>query len=448
VTPVLLDAVLIAVAVVLVVLGGLLAAADSALAVLSRADLDEIATKSRYRRAIEAISDDVGAHVNALNFFRVLAETAAAVLVTISLSRMIHTWWVALIVAVLVMTVVSFVLVGSSPRSVGRAHAEDIVSWTGGLVRTVRIVLGPLAGLLVAIGNRVTPGRNGSPGAVSSEEQLLSLVDEATESNVLEADDRELIHSVFEFSTTLVREVMVPRTDMITVDADDSLDDTMEQFQQSGVSRMPVIGRDADDIVGLVYLRDVSRALYDRRAAAGDPVSRWLRAAEFVPESKPADETLRHMQARKSHLLLVVDEYGGVAGLVTMEDLIEELVGDISDEYDRVVVDHIELADGVWRVSARLPIDELGDLFGIELDDDDVDTVGGLLTKELGHLPVAGESADVSGLVLTADRVEGRRRHLITLLVERTSSLAQAADAFDESDRASEAAQTPKNGTA
>jgi CBS domain containing-hemolysin-like protein len=140
------------------------------------------------------------------------------------------------------------------------------------------------------------------------------------------------------------------------------------------------------------------------------------------------------MQVAKNHLVLVVDEYGGVAGLVTMEDLIEELVGDISDEYDRAVVDRTEVEPGIWRISARLPIDELGDLFGIELDDDDVDTAGGLLTKELGHLAVSGDTVTVSGVVLTADRVEGKRRHLITVLAERTHALADVEDAFDDAE--------------
>lgn len=427
----LLVAGLLAVAFVLVVLGGLLAASDAALSVVSRADLDEIARGSNRRRAIEAIGDDVGAHVNALNFFRVLAETAAAVLVTIALVMVFDTWWVALIVSAAIMTAVSFVLVGSSPRSVGRAHAERLIAATGGIVRGIRIVLGPLAGLLVAIGDRVTPGRGRSASTVSSEEQLLSLVDEATESNVLEQDDRELIHSVFEFSDTLVREVMVPRTDMLTVDGSDSLAAGMEQFLAAGVSRMPVIGKDSDDVLGVLYLRDVSRALYERPGSGAQRVTTLLRPAEFVPESKAADDTLRHMQVAKNHLVLVVDEYGGVAGLVTMEDLIEELVGDISDEYDRAVVDRVEVEPGTWRISARLPIDELGDLFGIELEDDDVDTAGGLLTKELGHLAIRGDTVTVSGLVLTADRVEGKRRHLITVLAERTPELAGVEDAFD-----------------
>jgi CBS domain containing-hemolysin-like protein len=428
----LLVAGLLAVAFVLVVLGGLLAASDAALSVLSRADLDEIARGSKHRRAIEAIGDDVGAHVNALNFFRVLAETAAAVLVAIGLVMVFDTWWVALIVAAAIMTAVSFVLVGSSPRSVGRAHAEGLIASTGGLVRGVRIVLGPLAGLLVAIGDKVTPGRGRSASTVSSEEQLLSLVDEATESNVLEQDDRELIHSVFEFSDTLVREVMVPRTDMLTVDGADTLAAGMEQFLAAGVSRVPVTGKDSDDVLGVLYLRDVARALYERPGSGAERVTTLLRPAQFVPESKAADDTLRHMQAAKNHLVLVVDEYGGVAGLVTMEDLIEELVGDISDEYDRAVVDRVEVEPGLWRISARLPVDELGDLFGIELEDDDVDTAGGLLTKELGHLAVRGETVTVSGVVLTADRVEGKRRHLISVLAERTPELAGVEDAFED----------------
>ncbi|MCA5923627.1 MULTISPECIES: hemolysin family protein [Curtobacterium] len=432
---------LLAVALVLVVLGGLLAASDAALSVVSRADLEEIARGNKRRRAIEAIADDVGAHVNALNFFRVLAETAAAVLVTIALVRAFDSWWLALVLSAAIMTAVSFVLVGSSPRSVGRAHAERLLGATGGLVRAVRIVLGPLAGLLVRIGDRVTPGRGRSASTVSSEEQLLSLVDEATESNVLEDEDRDLIHSVFEFSDTLVREVMVPRTDMLTVDGTDTLAAGMERFLAAGVSRMPVTGKDSDDVLGVLYLRDVARALYERPGAGAEPVTALLRPAEFVPESKAADDTLRHMQVAKNHLVLVVDEYGGVAGLVTMEDLIEELVGDISDEYDRAVVDRVEVETGVWRISARLPIDELGDLFGIELDDDDVDTAGGLLTKELGHLAVSGDTVTVSGVVLTADRVEGKRRHLITVLAERTHALADVEDAFDDADHSTTGTQ-------
>jgi CBS domain containing-hemolysin-like protein len=423
--------VFVAVAVLLVAFGGLLAAADAALSVLSRGDLIDLAAHHpRVKTSLLALSGDLGRYVNAINFMRVVSETAAAVLVTLAFASLFEQWWLVLLCSALVMTATSFVLVGSSPRSVGRAHAKGVIVFSAPALRFIRVLLGPLADLLVALGNRVTPGR---PAAVSfsSEEQLLSMVDEATELDVLEEDDRELIHSIFEFNDTVVREVMIPRTDMITVDDDTKVGAAMGQFLSTGVSRMPVIGKDADEVFGVLYLRDVARLTHEQpQDAAKTKVKTLARPALFIPESKKADETLRQMQSESNHLAMVVDEYGGIAGLVTLEDLIEELVGDISDEYDRDVTEVTELADGLYRVSARLPTDELGDLFGIELDDDDVDSVGGLLTKALGRLPVTGSAATISGLVLTAERTEGRRKHLTTVLVERDQALIDAERAF------------------
>jgi CBS domain containing-hemolysin-like protein len=433
-------AIFITAAVVLVVIGGVLAATDSALGVLSRHDLLEIAEgRRRGSRSILAIADDVGAHVNAINFVRILAETAAAVLVSLAFAYSIREWWWALLLSALIMTAVSFVLVGSSPRSVGRAHARSLIAVTAGFVRSIRLVLGPLADALVVFGNWVTPGRPRN-ASFSSEEQLLSMVDEATELEVLDEDDRTLIHSIFEFSETVVREVMIPRTDMVTVDADATVESAMSVFLGKGVSRVPVTGRDSDDVLGIMYLRDAARFVHERRGGAVKLAADLAKPAVFVPESKRADETLRQMQSQKNHLAMVVDEYGGIAGLVTLEDLIEELVGDISDEYDQTVVEHREISDGVQLVSARMPVDELGDLFGIELDDDDVDSVGGLLTKALGRLPERGSEATVSGLVLTANRTEGRRRNLQTVLVRRDPALASSQAAFAADPAASSAA--------
>ena len=417
-----LIALFIAASIVLVAFGGLLAAADAALTVVSRGDLAELAATSRSRRSLLAIAEDPAPHGNAVNFVRILAETGAAVLVTLAFSTVFGAeWWWTLLVSVLVMTAASFVLVGSSPRSVGRAHPRGILLFAAPLVRFLRVLLGPLPGILVALGNRVTPGRPRT-ATFSSEEQLLSMVDEAAELQVLEADDRELIHSIFEWGETVVREVMVPRTEMQTVDHDATVGEAMARFLRSGVSRMPVVGKDADEVYGVLYLRDLARLGYERPLEARTETARALaRPAMFVPESKKADDTLRWMQLHANHLALVVDEYGGIAGLVTLEDLIEELVGDISDEYDRDTPDVTVLDEGVYRVSARLPIDELGDLFGIELEDEDVDSVGGLLAKELGQLPRTGSRAVVSGLVLRAERVEGRRRVLRTVLVERSA---------------------------
>ena len=423
--------VFVSVAVLLVAFGGLMAAVDAALGSLSRADVQELAVGSRAARSMNAIAADVGAHVNAVNFVRVVAETTAAVLITLSLSSIFPQWWWVLMLSALTMTIASFVLVGSSPRSVGRANARSIIRWSAWLVHSLRVLLGPVAAALVGLGNRVTPGRP-KTATFSSEEQLLSMVDEATELDVLEEDDRELIHSIFQFNDTVVREVMIPRTDMVVVDGDAEVGVAMGLFLSKGVSRMPVIGEDVDEVLGILYLRDVARMSYEKpRNGENVPVRTLVRQTLFVPESKKVDDLLRQMQLESNHLAMVVDEYGGIAGLVTLEDLIEELVGDISDEYDHDTVEVEDVGEGRYRVSARLPVDELGELFGIELDDDEVDSVGGLLTKALGRLPHTGSVATYSGLILTAERTEGRRRRLRTVLVERDQSLIDAQAAFD-----------------
>ncbi|MDF2574712.1 MAG: HlyC/CorC family transporter [Agromyces sp.] len=416
---------------VLVAFGGLMAAVDSAIGVSSRADLTDLAIQARARRSLLAIAEDTGAHVNAVNFMRILTETTAAVLVTLAFATFLDNVWLVLLYSALIMTAVSFVLVGASPRSVGRAHAAAVLRLTAPIVHFVRVLLGPLANALVSLGNRVTPGRIRFAG-VSSEEQLLSMVDEATELEVLEEGDRELIHSIFEFNDTVVREVMVPRTDMITIDATAHLAQAMALFLKAGFSRIPVISKDADDVIGILYLRDLARLSFERPLdAEGLTVGELARPALFVPDSMKADALMRQMQLESNHLAMVVDEYGGIAGLATLEDLIEELVGDISDEYDREAAQVEDLGDGRFRVNARLPIDELGELFGLDLEDEDVDSAGGLLAKELGHLPLLGERVTVSGLILEAERTEGRRKRISTILVERDQALIDAQSAFD-----------------
>jgi CBS domain containing-hemolysin-like protein len=414
-----LIAVFLSVAFLLVVFGGLMAAVDAAILTLSRSDVAELAQAARARRSLDAIAADPESHLNAVSFTRVIAETTAAVLVTLAFESIFEQWWISLLLAAAIMTGVSFVLVGTSPRSVGRAHARYLLRLTAPIVHGVRVVLGPLTRGLVALGDRVTPTRARS-GAVASEEQLLSIVDEATELEVLEEDDRELIHSIFEFTETVVREVMIPRTDMVTVEGAASVATAMSLFLAKGVSRVPVTAGDVDEITGVVYLRDIARVSFERpHDIESIEVAELSREPLFVPESKKADSLLRQMQLESNHLAMVVDEYGGIAGLVTLEDLIEELVGDISDEYDREVELVQQVRDGVYRVSARLSVGELGELFDLELEDDDVDSVGGLLTKALGRLPVAGSVAQVDGLQLTAERTEGRRKRISTIVVER-----------------------------
>jgi len=404
-------------ALLLVAFGGLMAAIDAALGVTSRQELTEPGD-GRNARALRRIADDPDAHANAVVFIRVLAETAAAVLVTVAFTLLFQNIWWAMLAAAVLMTGVSFVLVGASPRSVGRRHARALLRVTAPLVRGVRVLLGPLADALVVIGNRVTPGAG--RGSFDTEEQLLSMVDEAASKDLIEEDDRDLIHSVFDFTDAFVRSVMVPRTDMVTVAATASTRDAMRSFLDTGVSRMPVVGDEPDDVLGVLYLKDlVQFAFRDEVGWRDAPLARIARPAVFVPESMRAETLLQQMKRDAVHVCLVVDEYGGIAGLVTLEDLIEELVGDISDEYDSRIEDVVELGSGRYRVSARMPLDEVGELFGLELEDEEVDSVGGLLAKVLGKVPQPGATAEYEGLLLTGGTSLGRGRGIATVFAER-----------------------------
>lgn len=418
-------ALLLVAALALVGFGGLMAAVDSALSVTSRGDLEEMSESGTNARFLRGIADDPAAHANAAGFIRVLAETTAAVLVTVALSLLFDNVWWAMLAAAVIMTGVSFVVVGASPRSVGRLHARGLLRTTAPVIRGVRIVLGPLAHGLVALGDRVTPGlARGS--SFASEEQLLSMVDEAASQDLIEEDDRELIHSVFDFTDTYVRAVMVPRTDLVTVEADTTTREAMELFLDRGVSRVPIVDADADDIVGVLYLKDLVQFAYRDEAGWREaPISQLARAAVFVPESMRAETLLQQMKREAVHVCVVVDEYGGVSGLVTLEDLLEELVGEISDEFDPRGNEVVEVAPGRYRVSARLGLDEVGELFGIDLEDDEVDSIGGLLGKQLGKVPQPGAVTDVEGLRLTGGASRGKGRGISTVFVERVPSATE-----------------------
>lgn len=420
----------IVVSILLVGFAGLLAATESALGVLSKNDFLSLAQTSRTSRSLTAIANDMRAHRNVTTFVRIVAETCVAVLVTGSLVASSLQLWAALLIAAFIMVAVSFVLAGSSPRSVGRAHPQGVVGFAAPIVHVLRVVLGPLADVLVSLGDRVTPGRPGT-SSFTSEEQLLSMVDEAVRHDVLEDEERELIHSIFEWDDTVVREVMVPRVDMVTCESTLSLREASTLFIESGFSRLPVVGDDVDDIRGVLYLRDVARRTWKRNEDLDEVTAAALvRPANFMPESKKADAALKEMQARATHLALVVDEYGGIAGLVTLEDLIEELVGEISDEHDRGKPDVEDLGSDRYRVASRLHIEDLGDLFGIDLEDEDVDSVGGLMAKELGRIAVVGDRVVVSGLVLEADRSDAPRGRVTRILAWADDDLKAAERAF------------------
>lgn len=251
--------------------------------------------------------------------------------------------------------------------------------------------------------------------------------------DVPEEFEQELLDSVEEFGETIVREIMVPRIDMATVAADSNLTKAMSVFLRRGYSRLPVVGKNIDDISGILYVKDVARILHESPAKMDKTlVGDIARPVIFVPESKPVDDLLRDMQLSSTHIAIIVDEYGGVAGLATMEDVIEEIVGEISDEYDRDVPDVDDLGDGRFRVNARFSLAELGEQLELELEDEDVDSIGGLFAKELGRLPGRGDEVTVSGLQITADRIEGRRKRLITVILKKDENLADAQSAFEQ----------------
>jgi len=398
----------------------LLTAAEAAIWRMSRVRAQELLEERRPgSRSLARIVGDSAAYLSVTAFLRVVAEATTAVLITLGVVDLVDGFWKPLLVAIGVMALVSFVVVGVSPRTLGRQNADAVALVASPVIVGLRTFLGPVARVLVALGNAVTPGRGYRDGPFQSESELRDLVDLAGESAVIEAGEREMIHSVFELGDTVAREVMVPRTDMVTIDGEKTLRSAMSLFLRSGFSRIPVVGDGSDDILGLLYFKDVVRRVNADPEAGSLPVTAQMRPMHYVPESKPVDDLLREMQRDQSHFAVVVDEYGGTAGLVTIEDIIEEIVGEIADEYDREAPGVEDLGDGTVRVPATMDIDDLADLFEVEIDEDEVDTVGGLIGKMIGRVPIVGSRAEVAGLALTAERMAGRRHRIASVIVER-----------------------------
>ena len=403
-----------------IVIAFLLSASEAAIFRMSRVRAHELFDEGRSgAKSLITVVGDSSVYLSVIAFLRVVAEATAAVLVTLAVAGQVEsTWWRALI-SIAIMAVVSFVIVGVSPRTLGRQNYDTVALWSAPFAVGLRRVLGPIAKLLVVLGNAVTPGAGYTDGPFQTESELRDLLDLAGDSSVIEADEREMLHSVFELGDTVAREVMVPRTDMVVLDADKTLRSAMSLFLRSGFSRIPVVGADSDDVRGLLYFKDVARRLNAAPDDAKHLATEVMRPMHFVPESKPVDDLLREMQLDQTHFAIVVDEYGGTAGLVTIEDIIEEIVGEISDEHDRDAPVAEQLPDGTLRVPASMDIDDLAELFDVEIEEEDVDTVGGLLTKMIGRVPIVGSAANVVGLRLTAERMAGRRHRVASVIVER-----------------------------
>lgn len=408
------------------ILAFLLSTAEAAFLRLTRKEAEEIAARNG-SHAVERILRQPGPHTLALQIWRWALTTVAVVLSTISAVRVTGDVELGALTAVAVLAAIGVLGAAVSPRKIGRAYHLPIAAATARLVRGLRVLLGPLPAALAAAGGRIIPGTAGDQGFFDDDE-LLEYIARANESDVIEDSEAELIESVLDLSTTRVRSVMVPRTDMVTVEADEDLEGAMTLFLNSGHSRIPVTRGSADEITGMVYLKDIAYlehmlrldkapAEFAGRCSSTIHVQELQRDVRFVPESKTVGEFLSELQRESTHVAIVVDEYGGTAGLVTMEDLIEELVGEIIDEYDQEDAEVEELDDGRHRLSARMGVDDFAELFDLDLqDEEDVDTVGGLLAKMLGRVPIAGSEVEIDGVVLHADRLGGRRNRVTHVL--------------------------------
>jgi CBS domain containing-hemolysin-like protein len=412
---------LLVAALVLTLLAGWCASAETALLRVSRAGAKELGRSAgEASTPLQAVLAELPRYLVVLLLARVAAEISATVLLAVVLLHWIGNDWRAFATAAAVMTVLIYVVAGIVPRSLGSQRAVRVASAAASVMHPVVRLLGPLPRILLTVGSRLSPGgqRDGPSG---SEEDLRGLVDLLEQRRVIQPDERAMIHSVFELGDTIVREVMVPRTDMVFVERGKTLHQALSLALRSGFSRIPVIGENLDDVVGIAYLKDIVNRSYEHwEDESAEKVESVMRPATFVPESKPIDVLLRDMQARQIHLAIVIDEYGGTAGLVTIEDILEEIVGEIADEYDNEQPAVEWLGEGHARVTARLPVEELEELFGVSIEAEDVETVGGLLAQQLGRVPIAGSEATVAGLQLTAESLAGRRNRIGTVTVERT----------------------------
>jgi CBS domain containing-hemolysin-like protein len=424
-SPVTAPAWLLVAAAVLAVAAGWCANAEAALALVSATGAAQRAEQQGSR--LGRVAADLPRYMSVLLLIRTACEVLAAVLITAAFVSWLGNDWRAVLSALGVVVVLRYALTGVCPQ-MGRAgpRTERTAERAAAFLFPLTRALGPLPAVLVAAGNTLPPRRRGpkpehEEGQPVARSELRGLVDYLERRTGIEPGEREMVRSVFELGDTIVREVMVPRTDMVYIESDRTVEQALSLALRSGFSRIPVAGENSDDVVGIAYLKDIVAWSHEHPgAAAAEKVATVMRPALFVPDSKPVDALLRQMQAERTHVAVVIDEYGGTAGLVTIEDILEEIVGEITDEYDNEQPPVEWLSDHrCARVTARLPVTELEELFGVRIDAEDVETVAGLLAHRLGRVPIAGSKATVNGLRLTAENLAGRRNKLGTVLVER-----------------------------
>jgi len=414
----------IAAIVLLLAFAGFLAATESALTSISRVLIEELESK-RGGELLRRFGKQPAKYLNVILLVRKTCELTATVLLASILLRNYPSAQ-AMSLTVLIMVIVSYVVVGVGPRTIGKQHPHTWARAGIGVAFFLAFILGPVTKLLIAIGNAITPGVGFRTGPFTNEAELRDLVDQAHERGLVESDEHEMIHSVFELGDTLVRELMVPRTEMVWIEKDKSLRQALSLALRSGFSRVPVIGESLDRIIGIAYVKDLAKRTLDHHEAeTSERVEQHMRPATFVPESKIAADLLKEMQRDQIHLAIVVDEYGGTAGIITIEDILEEIVGEIADEFDDGVEAFTWISDGKGRAKATLHIEDLADELGIEIseeDFEDVDTIGGLMAQKLGRVPIAGSTITVGQFLITSERPVGRRRRISSVLIEKIES--------------------------
>jgi CBS domain containing-hemolysin-like protein len=415
-----------AIAAIILLLGfaGFLAATESALTSISRVLIEQLESK-RGGELLRRFSLQPAKYLNVILLVRKTCELTATVLLASILLRNYPSAQ-AMSLTVLIMVIVSYVVVGVGPRTIGKQHPHTWARAGIGVAFFLAFILGPVTKLLIAIGNAITPGVGFRTGPFTNEAELRDLVDQAHERGLVESDEHEMIHSVFELGDTLVRELMVPRTEMVWIEKDKSLRQALSLALRSGFSRVPVIGESIDQIIGIAYVKDLAKRTLDHRDAENNErVEQHMRSATFVPESKIAADLLKEMQRDQIHLAIVVDEYGGTAGIITIEDILEEIVGEIADEFDDGVEAFTWISEGKARAKATLHIEDLADELGIEIseeDFEDVDTIGGLMAQKLGRVPIAGSTITMGQYLITSERPVGRRRRISSVLIEKEST--------------------------
>ncbi len=397
--------IVVGLALVLILLG----AAESALTSVSRARAEGM-RDDQVRGSLELLRliDDRPRLIAPILALALSAQLALASIVAVAVQRRWGSAWVPVAVAVEVL--VLFVLAEALPKTWAVRNIDRAAPMAANLARWIMAVppIRWLVGLLLLCVRPLLGRTPRTATPVGSEEELVALAEAAVAADVIEGSEGQIIHSIVEFGDTVVREAMVPRPDVISTTANTTVDEAILQLVESGHSRMPITGDDIDDVRGIVHIKDLFARV--QRGRGSHFVSIAARPPYFVPETKRASELLAEIRELPESMVIVVDEYGGMAGIVTLEDLIEEIIGDIVDEFDRDADPVLEpLQIGEWRVHGRIPVDEFNDLLGADLPDDDWDTVGGLIFDALGRVPEAGETVVESGYELTVERVEGRR---------------------------------------